>query len=659
MKKNEINPLFGGVIVTLMLACGSARAQTVWSHATDGAWSDAAAWTAGVPDFNAVLITNAAAAYTVSVGSGVAGSFSDLSVANAGVNTSRLEIAGGSLLGSNGVISVNAGGEVVLKSGGTFAYGTVAARASDFATVAGALRIEDGFFQIGTPGEKPAIETRRLSLPPGGLLEMANGTASFYSANVGGLNVSGGTFYMGGGSMTLVNTNETMDGSYSSLRVYNGGTVRLEGSAKLVTSNAFFLDSAVGTTSRLEVAGADASFVFNSITKGGRPALNASGYTALDVHAGQVFIGTNTDYTEANFYPNAADGTVAVNVWGGHVTFKQIVMARDKSAGMAQVNVFGGRFALPGSGTISVGRDAFKAGVIAQVNVAGGVFDMTDTSKNWSNGGAPALAVGWNYNGGTRMPWGEINLSGGVISNAGACVLGQNKATRGDLLQTGGTFIQGCGNESLGTNVANGTFVFGFSGGQGNAIVSNGVFASVRSVYVGGVNALARWGMTKIYASTAYGDTSVASGGLGTFTVAGGSVVISNTVVDKPAILHVGDYGTGTVWIAASGSLYAQQIELHATADGIQNSTLQFKFGPQGVGSVSCGNLAIASGAKLVVDASAYEGNGSALLIAYDTKAGDFAPTDVTITGTHPWELKTTSTGLLLRRNTGLLILLN
>jgi len=67
MKKNEINPLFGGVIVTLMLACGSARAQTVWSHATDGAWSDAAAWTAGVPDFNAVLITNAAAAYTVSV----------------------------------------------------------------------------------------------------------------------------------------------------------------------------------------------------------------------------------------------------------------------------------------------------------------------------------------------------------------------------------------------------------------------------------------------------------------------------------------------------------------------------------------------------------------------------------------------------------------
>ena len=258
------------------------------------------------------------------------------------------------------------------------------------------------------------------------------------------------------------------------------------------------------------------------------------------------------------------------------------------------------------------------------------------------------------------MPWGEINLSGGVISNAGACVLGQNKATRGDLLQTGGTFIQGCGNESLGTNVANGTFVFGFSGGQGNAIVSNGVFASVRSVYVGGVNALARWGMTKIYASTAYGDTSVASGGLGTFTVAGGSVVISNTVVDKPAILHVGDYGTGTVWIAASGSLYAQQIELHATADGIQNSTLQFKFGTQGVGSVSCGNLAIASGAKLVVDASAYEGNRSAfLLIAYDTKAGDFAPTDVTITGTHPWELKTTSTGLLLRRNTGLLILLN
>jgi len=369
-----------GVFLFLAAACGSAEGQTVWKSATDGLWSDAAAWTAGVPNNNAVYVTNTAAAYTVSVGAGASGAFSDLTLANAGVNTTRLEVAGGTLVGSNGVVSVNAGGALVLKTGATLTYGTAAARASDFATLAGVLRIEDGLFQVGTPGEKPAVETRRLSVVSGGLLEMTGGTASFYSANYGGLNVNGGTLRMGGGSMTLVNTNETMDGSLSSFRLFNAGSARLEGSAKLVTSNAFYLDSAANTTSRLEVAGDDASFTYVSINSLGRPALNASGYTAIDVRKGQFLVGTSSDSTEANFYPNAASGTMAVNVWDGYAAFKQIVMARDKAAGMAQVNIYGGVFDMPGGGTISVGRDAFKAAPIAQVNVSGGVFDMTGTA---------------------------------------------------------------------------------------------------------------------------------------------------------------------------------------------------------------------------------------------------------------------------------------
>lgn len=72
----------------------------------NGAWSNAVAWTAGVPDFNQAFITNAAGSYTVSAGTDVAGTFSDLTLANAGVNTTRLEIAGGALLGSNGVVSL-------------------------------------------------------------------------------------------------------------------------------------------------------------------------------------------------------------------------------------------------------------------------------------------------------------------------------------------------------------------------------------------------------------------------------------------------------------------------------------------------------------------------------------------------------------------------
>jgi len=641
---------------------GSASGQTVWMGAADGAWSNAVAWTAGVPNFNPAFITNTAGSYAVSVGTDVAGTFSDLTLANAGINTTRLEIAGGSLLGSNGVVNIKAGSALVLKAGGTFKYGSTN-RASDFATLAtnGVLRIEDGLFQVGDSNRLTRTESRYLSVSPGGLLEMTNGVANLYSGNVGGLNVNGGLFRMSGGTMTLANTNDAGDASFASFRLVNAGTVRLDGTAKLVTSNAFYLDSLQNTTSRLEIASENAAFTFISVLSSGRPFMSASGYSALDVRKGRLIVGTSTDFTEANFYPNSIGGTVAVNVWeGGYAAFKQIVMARDKSSGMAQVNVYGGTFAMPGSGCISVGRDSFKVGVIAQVNVTNGVFDMTDTSKTWVNAGAPAIAVGWNYNGGARTPWGQISLSGGAISNAGGFALGLNKATRGDFNQSGGIFRQGFGNQNLATNNATGQFVAGFSGGTGNCTLSNGLFEAVRDVYVGGVDALARWGMTKIYASPGYGNTNVAPGSVGTFSLAGGSVVISNTVVGKTATLHVGDFGTGTVSVAESGALYAQAVELHAAPDGSRASTLRFTFGAQGVGKITCGSLNIGGGAKLVVNADAYSASVPAFcLIAFGSKTGDFAAGDVTITGTRKWELRTTATGIWLRRDSGTLLRVN
>jgi len=641
---------------------GSASGQTVWIGAVDGAWSNTVAWTAGVPDFSQAFITNTAGSYTVSVGTDVSGTFSDLTLANTGVNTARLEITGGALLGSNGVINIKAGSALALKTGGAFRYASTN-RASDFATVTGGvLRIEDGYFQIGDSNRLTRTETRYLTVSPNGLLEMTNGVANFYAGNVGGLNVNGGLFHMSGGTMTLANTNDAGDGSCASFKLGNAGTVRLDGAAKLVTSNAFYLDSSANTTSRFEIAGDNASFTFISVLSSGRPFMSANGYTAIDVRRGRLIVGTNTDFTEANFYPNAAGGTVAVNVWeGGYVSFKQIVMARNKSSGMAQVNVYGGLFAMPGSGCASVARDSNKSGApIAQVNVTNGVFDMADTSKGWSIGGAPALAVGWNYTGAGVKPWGEINLSGGAISNAGACVLGLNKFTRGDLNQSGGIFRQGFGNANLATNNASGHFVVGFSSGTGNCTISNGLFEAVRDVYVGGVDALARWGMNKIYAQPAYGNTNVAPGSVGTFSLAGGSVVISNTVAGKIGTLHVGDYGTGTVSVAQSGSLYAQAVELHATPDGSRASTLNFTFGTQGVGKFACGSLTISGGAKLVVNANAYTGSvPSFCLISFGSKTGDFATGDVTITGARKWELRTTAAGIWLRHDSGTLIRIN
>ena len=629
--KTTVNSVF--VCVTLALLVASAKSQTVWNSATDGLWSNSAAWTAGVPDFNNVFITNTVGSYTVSMATGVDGSFSDLTLANAGANTTRLEIADSTLSGSNGVVTVNDGSELVLRPSGTFLYETAVSRVSDFATVPGLLRIEGGLFQVGPTNLQDRLDTRYLTIPAGGLFEMTNGVANFYGGRLGGVYVNGGTLHMSGGTMMLVNTNES--GGGESFKLHNAGYVRLDGTAHLVTSNAFYLNSYANTTTRLEIDGEDASFTFASLRRSGRPSLYAYGYTAIDVRQGRLSVGIPTDYTEVNFIPQSSGGTVAVNVWeGGYVAFKQIVMARDRSAGMAQVNIYGGIFDMPGSGNISVGRDSYKAGVIAQVNVTNGVFDMSDTSKIWRNRGAPALAVGWNYGGGTRTPWGEVNLSGGAISNAGACVLGQNKAMRGDLNQSGGIFRQGFGNANLADSSATGHFVAGFSGGSGTCIISNGLFEAVRDVYVGGADALARWGMTEIYASWRYGNTNVAPGSVGTFSVVDGSVIISNTVAEKTATLHVGDYGTGTVSIAESASIYAQTVELHASSDGVQDSTVNFTLGQQGAGTFVCDTLKVDDGAKLVVDASAYAGDsGWIKLIECATRDGSFDTEDISVIG--------------------------
>ena len=119
MKQYKTVAQRAGVVLFLAAACGSAEAQTVWKSATDGLWSDASAWTAGVPNFNAALITNTAAAYTVGVGTGVSGTFSDLTLANAGVNTTRLEVAGGTLVGSHWELKTTATGLWLRRESGT------------------------------------------------------------------------------------------------------------------------------------------------------------------------------------------------------------------------------------------------------------------------------------------------------------------------------------------------------------------------------------------------------------------------------------------------------------------------------------------------------------------------------------------------------------
>jgi len=107
------------VIAGLRLA---AEAQTVWESAEDGVWSDAEAWSAGVPDANAAFLTNNSASYTVTVDAQPATPYGNLTLANAAGNTTRLDVAAAGFVSTNGALSIGRGATVAVNAGGVMGY---------------------------------------------------------------------------------------------------------------------------------------------------------------------------------------------------------------------------------------------------------------------------------------------------------------------------------------------------------------------------------------------------------------------------------------------------------------------------------------------------------------------------------------------------------
>lgn len=50
-----------------LLSNVQAQTLSVWTNAVNGNWSDAGAWSAGVPNGNTAYLTNSSASYTVTV----------------------------------------------------------------------------------------------------------------------------------------------------------------------------------------------------------------------------------------------------------------------------------------------------------------------------------------------------------------------------------------------------------------------------------------------------------------------------------------------------------------------------------------------------------------------------------------------------------------
>ena len=623
-------------LVALFLGMFSnALAQTTWSGATDGLWTNAAAWSAGVPDANAAYLTNTAASYEVTVDAASA-PFGSLTVSTAAGLTTRLNVNAPDFVSSNNLsqLSFGRGAEVVVNSNGVLRY---TGRTYNWPFVSilngGVLRVNGGTVDL-TNLRRESATTGSSYVGVGfnstGRLEIASGEFALTgcvipgveSNNVAQLRIGTGTagrgtFTMTGGKARLWNYD-----SSSSFSVGAGsqciGTVLLTNDAVLVVSN-FVNVGTANATGSVTIAG-NATFRQPRGTTRFQLGIEANALGTLTVREQGVLDLVGNDGLNVGGYQ--ANGRGVLNIEGGRVDAGagvSICRAAGSKGGVGELNLSGGELGTIGKTAgygILVGRgDGIGGSARAYLNVSGGLLDIGRFSmwNQWDQQQGIVLGLMATNKGNTA--WGEVRFSGGTVTNSGQFILGAGYGATGLVYQTGGAVRQGMGNG--GVNVF--PMTVGWGGGYGSYTMSGGTFVSARPVFIGGLTT-ADLGYTPGPALFVFTNNS-----LGTLRLDGGSFTVTNQN------LSLGRYGSGTLIIGTNGVCSAKDIVLTNNTQ----STLRFELGTAGPGTlVASGSLAIYPGAKLEVDSRAYQGGAVWVkLVDCATRSTAFAPENITVTG--------------------------
>lgn len=624
----------GPVVLAVTVIAGlrlAAEAQTVWESAEDGVWSDAEAWSAGVPDANAAFLTNNSASYTVTVDAQPATPYGNLTLANAAGNTTRLDVAAAGFVSTNGALSIGRGATVAVNAGGVMGYAGRTS-ATPFVEVkdGGVWRVDGGTVDFtGLRRATPTSGNCYVYLGNGstGRMEVTSGEVLFKGlespeetnrtvvVRVGNGTGGVGELVMSGGSMALYNSSS--DWSQRVLDIgANGigvrGAVSLSGEALLLVSNMVYLGGDRGTGT-LDVAG---NAVFR-MPRGNRFYAGMS-YRALGTvtvrENGFLDLGGTDGLTLGN---EAGQGILMIEggraeVCGLHLC----VSGQPLNGGCGEVNLTGGMLThRTGNGYgITVARaHAATSGAYGVMRMTAGLIDLSIGlwQADWTQNGIILGKVGSTANMGGKA-LGEFYLSGGTVTNSGQFILGMGPGATGVVVQTGGEIRQASVNASTRSFLT-----IGWGGGHGFYTLSYGTVESRRNAYVGG------------HFTSDYGyvptDAAFTSNSVGVLRIDGGSLTVTN------ADLFIGRNGTGTLILGSNGVCAAR----HVVLTNNTLSTVRFELGEAGCGSLTAaGTLTVGADSKLEVDSTLYQGDAVWVkLIDCAAREGSFAEDDITLTG--------------------------
>ena len=324
----------------------------------------------------------------------------------------------------------------------------------------------------------------------------------------------------------LQNVNVTLDTAQASsarLRVENGtgASLTINAGGSLLNLNHIRLGENASTAGTLTLNGGNLRV--NATTQN---VVGFDGSATLNVGAGSTYSNIGGQNLVVG-YRNSASGTI--NVTGGTMTLPNtFVVGRDAdgvlnvSSGTVDVNksfnfgnVAGGNGVVNLTGTGYI--DATGVTIGSQIGNSGSAtLNIQDTAT--LRLGARDLSIGNNNNGA-----GTVNLTSGTLSNGNAIFVGQGGSSKGVVVQDGGLL------ESRNSNV-----VIGRQGSaQGTYIMNGGTMSAAGTLFVG------RAGSTVGVMNQTGGDVFVgnnvrfgnsATGGVGTYTMSGGSLNIGSSM---------------------------------------------------------------------------------------------------------------------------------
>lgn len=416
-------------------------------------------------------------------------------------------------------------------------------------------------------------------------LAVGSGTTSGV-ANVGALNVSGGSLTFGTGLQV---------GDFG-----GSGTVNQTGGAIVV---------------RPDCGDAARCALFNIGNQGGTGVYNISG-GSLTLDSGSFGLGRNTSNNPASRGTLNLSGTGLVDLTAGFFTIGNwIVVNGTTQRGSGVVNQTGGTF------RIGPATNLYLSGSGNGVyNLLGGALEI----------GGSSLNANYNNNGGSY----QLNLGGGTVRSSGSALTASVNATlldgtqssldsnglgltwSGVLSGTGGLAKTGAGTVSLtgtnsytgGTTIATGTLQIGTGGTAGSIVgdvVNNASLAFNRSDAqsfggsISGSGSLTKAGASTLTLTGTNSYTGATTIAAGTLALAGGGRIVGSIVNDATFDISA----TTGADVVVGGLSGAGVVTIGARTLGLAASGGSF------AGSIAgTGGLRLASGTQILTGTSTYSG---------------------------------------------------